>query len=249
MISVMLHRPTDRRVELKGIAKRFGDVVALESLDLVVKTGEFIVLLGPRGSGKSTILRMIAGLERPSAGAVLIDGLDVTALPPGRRDIALVSQQPALYPHLSVQQNIAFPLRAQKIPRNAIERRVEEVIDRLELEPLRRLKPRHLSHADQQRVSLARTMVRDPKAFLLDDPLSGLEPEARQRTSVRMRTMHNELRATTILTTRDPAEAAALADRIIPLTRPGDPCAATTLPATSPADQPGKLHCNSPAGG
>lgn len=214
MISAMMQRPTDRRIELKRVGKTFNGAVAVESLDLVVKTGEFVVLLGPDGCGKTAILRMIAGLDAPSSGRVMIDGLDVTALPPARRDVAFAFQTPALYPHLSAEQNIAFPLRAQGIPPNAIERRVEEVIDRLELQPIRKLKPRHLSPADERRVSLARTLVRDPKLFLLDDPFAVLNVAERPRARERLRTMHNELRATTVLATNDPHEAAALADRI-----------------------------------
>jgi len=215
MISAMMQRPTDRRVELKGVGKTFGNVVAVESIDLVVKTGEFVALLGPDGCGKTTILRIIAGLDAPTAGKVMIDGLDVTALPPARRDVAFAFQTPALYPHLSAEQNIAFPLRAQGIPQNAIERRVEEVIDRLEMEPIRKLKPRYLSPADERRVALARTMVRDPKLFLLDDPFDLVPAADRPRARERLRTMHNELRATTILATNDAEEAAALADRVI----------------------------------
>jgi ABC-type sugar transport system ATPase subunit len=215
MISAMMQRPTDRRVELKGVGKTFGGgTVAVESLDLVVKTGEFVVLLGPGGCGKTAILRMIAGLESPTAGQVRFDGLDVTALPPERRDVAFAFQTPALYPHLSAEQNIAFPLRAQGIPRNAIERRVEEVIDRLELEPIRKHKPRRLSPADERRVALGRTMVRDPKLFLLDDPFALVDSSDRTRARERLRTMHNELRATTVLATTDPDEAAALGDRV-----------------------------------
>jgi len=216
MISAMMQRPTDRRVELKAVGKtRAGGVIAVESLDLVVKTGELVALLGPRGCGKTTVLRIIAGLDAVTGGKVMFDGLDVTDLPPARRDVAFAFQCPALYPHLTVAQNIAFPLRAQRIPRNAIERRVEEVIDRLELEPIRRRRPRQLSEADRQRVSLARAMVRDAKVILLDEPLAAVCPEQRERSRRRLRTMHNELRATTLLATDDPAEAAALGDRVV----------------------------------
>jgi multiple sugar transport system ATP-binding protein len=215
MIGEMMQRATDRRVELKAVGKTFGGVVAVEAIDLVVKPGELLVLLGPDGCGKTTILRMIAGLDAPTAGRVLIDGLDVTPLPPARRDVAFAFQSPALYPHLSVKENIAFPLRAQHVPTNAIERRVEEVIDRLELEPIRKLKPRYLSPDDTRRVALARTLVRDPKLFLLDDPFGCLPLADRARARKRLRAMHDELRATTVLATTDADEAASLADRVV----------------------------------
>jgi multiple sugar transport system ATP-binding protein len=210
--------PTDKRIELRGVAKTFGgpssSFVAVEQLDLVVKRGEFVVLLGPSGCGKTTTLRMIAGLESPTRGRVLIDGLDVTLLPPGRRDIAFVFQMFALYPHLSVEENVAFPLRAARVPAHALQRRVDEVIDRLDIDHLRQRKPRHLSGGDQQRVSLARAMVRDPKAFLMDEPLGTLDADQRERTREQLRAIHNELGATTVFVTHDQLEAMGLADRI-----------------------------------
>jgi ABC-type sugar transport system ATPase subunit len=138
------------RIELRGVTKRFGDFTALVPLDLTVSQGEFVALLGPAGSGKTTALRLFAGLDYPTAGAVFIDGFEVTPMPPQRRDVAFAFQQPALYPHLRVWENIAYPMRAQSIPRNVIDRRVNEVIDRLRLNDLRDRKPRKLSPSERQ---------------------------------------------------------------------------------------------------
>jgi multiple sugar transport system ATP-binding protein len=203
------------RVELRGVTKRFGDFTALVPLDLTVSQGEFVALLGPAGSGKTTALRLVAGLDRPTAGAVFIDGFEVTAMPPQRRDIAFAFQQPALYPHLRVWENIAYPMRAQSIPRNVIDRRVNEVIDRLRLSELRDRKPHRLSPSEQQLVSLGRAMVRDCKAFLFDEPLAAFTGEHRDHMRRELRAVHEELRGTTILATRDPLDAIVTADRIV----------------------------------
>jgi multiple sugar transport system ATP-binding protein len=161
------------------------------------------------------VLRLIAGLEKPTAGSIHIDGLEVTVLPAQRRDVAFAFQSPALYPHLSVQRNLAYPMRAQFIPRNVIERRVNQVIERFGLDALRRRKPGTLSAVDCQLVSLARTAVRDPKAFLIDEPLAPFEGEQREHVRRELRSVHEELRGTTILATREPPDAIVLADRIV----------------------------------
>ena len=205
----------DPRIELRGATKRFGDFTAVAPLDLAVPQGAFVVLLGPAGSGKSTVLRLIAGLERPTAGSIYIAGLEVMSIPPQRRDVAFAFQSPALYPHLSIEGNLAYPMRAQSIPRNVIQRRVSEVIERFGLHALRRRKPRALSAVDCQRVSLARTAVRDPKAFLIDEPLAAFDGEQREHMRRELRAVHEELRATTILATRNPPDAIMLADRIV----------------------------------
>ena len=205
----------EHRVELIGVTKRFGDFTAVAPLDLSVRHGEFIALLGPAGSGKSTALRLIAGLERPSSGTTHVDGFDVTTMPPQRRDVAFVFQSPALYPHMSVRRNIAYPMRAQRIPANAITRRVGEVMGRLRLEHLSRRKPRSLSPADYQLVSLARAMVRDAKAFCFDEPLAPFAGEQREHMRRELRAIHEELRATTIMATRDPLDAITTADRVV----------------------------------
>jgi multiple sugar transport system ATP-binding protein len=207
--------PAEPRIALSGAAKRFSDFTALAPLDLTVRQGEFVALLGPAGSGKTTALRLIAGLERPTAGSVSIDGFDVTTMPPQRRDVTFVFQSPALYPHMGVERNLAYPMRAQSIPRNVITRRVNQVIERLCLEPLRHRKPRKLSASERQLVSLGRAMVRDAKAFLLDEPLAPFAGEQREHMRHELRAVHEELRGTTILATRDPLDAVMLADRII----------------------------------
>lgn len=205
----------EQRIELHGVTKRFGDFTALAPLDLAIAQGEFVALLGPTGGGKTTTLRMIAGLETPTSGTIHIDGLDVTPMPAPRRDVAMVFQSPALYPHLAAERNIAFPMRAQRIAHHAITRRVNEVIDRLRLGPVRRKKPRKLSASDYQLVSLGRAMVRDAQAFLLDEPLAPFAGEQREHMRRELRTIHEELRATTILATRDPLDAITTADRIV----------------------------------
>jgi multiple sugar transport system ATP-binding protein len=202
------------RIRLADVVKRFGALAAVERLNLNVARGEFVVLVGPSGCGKTTTLRMIAGLESPSSGRITIDQRDVTDLPPGERDIAFVFQMFALYPHLTAEENIAFPLRAARLPTRDVRERVDRVVDRLDLAHLRLRKPRKLSGGDQQRVSLARAMVREPKAFLMDEPLGTLDADQRERTRQTIREIHNELRATTVFVTHDQLEAMALADRI-----------------------------------
>ena len=207
--------PAEHRVELLGLTKRFGDFTAVAPLDLAVRHGEFIALLGSARSGKTTTLRLIAGLDKVSSGTIQIDGFDVTPMPPQRRNVAFVFQSPALYPHMSVQRNIAYPMRAQRIPANAIERRSGEVIERLRLDALRRRKPRNLSASEYQLVSLARAMVRDAKAFCFDDPLAPFTGDHREHMRRELRAIHEELRATTIMATRDPLDAITTADRIV----------------------------------
>ena len=204
----------ESRIRLSDVVKQFGTVTAVERLNLAVAAGEFVVLVGPSGCGKTTTLRMVAGLETPTAGRITIDGRDVTHLPPGERDIAFVFQMFALYPHLTAEENIAFPLRAARLAEGEVRERVDRVIKRLDLAHLRSRKPRKLSGGDQQRVSLARAMVREPKAFLMDEPLGTLDADQRERTRQTIREIHNELSATTVFVTHDQLEAMALADRI-----------------------------------
>src|SRR6266513_684803 len=201
-------------VQLSGIEKRFDGVGVLESVDLTVHDGTFVVLLGPSGCGKTTALRIIAGLERPTAGQVRIGGRDVTKLSPRERDVAMVFQSYALYPHLSVADNIGYPLRIRGIPSKERAAAVARVAESLEVSHLLARKPRQLSGGQRQRIALARAIIRDPAAFLMDEPLSNLD--ARLRISMRgeIRRLQQRLGATTIYVTHDQAEALTMADRV-----------------------------------
>jgi multiple sugar transport system ATP-binding protein len=203
-------------LELRGLAKTFPDgPPAVRGIDLSVSEGEFVVLLGPSGCGKTTTLRMVAGLELPTAGRVLMDGRDVTPLRPSERDVGMVFQFYALYPHLSVRENIAFPLRSVGTPRNEVDERVRQVAARTGLEALLDRHPRGLSGGDQQRVSLARAMVRRPKLFLMDEPLGTLDADQRQRLREFIRAQQLDAGVTTLYVTHDQEEAMSLADRIV----------------------------------
>ena len=158
-------------VEFRGVSRRFGDVVALHGLDLSVADGEFLILVGPSGCGKSTALRLLAGLDKPTSGEILIAGRSVTRLGPGERDIAMVFQNYALYPHMSVFQNLAYGLRQRRTPRAEVDRRVRETADLLDIDQLLDRKPGQLSGGQRQRVAMGRALVRRPQAFLLDEPL------------------------------------------------------------------------------
>ncbi len=207
-------------VSLRGVSKRFGSVEALRRVNLDIEKGEFFVLLGPSGSGKSTLLRIIAGLEEPDEGEVLIDGRVVNDVDPSKRDIAFVFQNYALYPHMRVYDNIAFPLRMRKYPKEQIRERVSEVARMLGITHLLDKYPYQLSGGEQQRVALARAIVRRPKVFLLDEPLSNLDAKLRVRLRFELRRLlHDELKTTTIYVTHDQVEAMTMADRIAVINR------------------------------
>jgi len=201
-------------VAYRGVAKRFGSVEALRTLDLDVPDHSFLALLGPSGCGKTTALRILAGLEQPSAGRVLIGDRDVTRLQPRDRDVAMVFQSYALYPQMTVAENIAYPLRIRKVPADERDRRVGEVAAALEVDHLLDRRPRQLSGGQRQRIALARAIVRSPAAFLMDEPLSNLD--ARLRLSMRgeIKRLCHRLGATTLYVTHDQAEALTMADRI-----------------------------------
>jgi len=201
-------------VETRRITKRFDGHAAVAGIDLAVREGEFLVLVGPSGCGKTTLLRMLAGLETPTSGDVLIDGRIVTHVPPRARDIAMVFQTYALYPHLSVLKNIAFPLRAMGMPTKEVESRVQRAATMFGIENLLKRKPRQLSGGERQRVALARAVVREPVAFLLDEPLSNLDAKLRTSARDELQQFQRRLATTTIYVTHDQVEAMGLGDRI-----------------------------------
>ena len=201
-------------VEARRVSKQFGDVRAVDGVDLSTREGEFLVLLGPSGCGKTTLLRMIAGLERPTAGEILIGGQVVNDLPPRARRIAMVFQSYALYPHMSVFRNIAFPLKAAGMPRAEIPQKVEWAAALFGIERLLERKPRQLSGGERQRVALARAVVREPAVFLLDEPLSNLDAKLRASARDELQQFQRRIGTTTIYVTHDQVEAMGLGDRI-----------------------------------
>ncbi len=202
------------RVHLKGIYKRFGNFIALKHIDLDIQPVEFFALLGPSGSGKTTTLRMIAGLDTPDEGVIEVDGEDVTFAPPADRDIAMVFQNYALYPHMTVRDNIAFPLKMDKMPKAEIEPAVVRAAERVDIAHLLHRRPGQLSGGQQQRCALARAIVRQPKLFLLDEPLSNLDAQLRLQTRVELKKLQRALNVTAIYVTHDQEEAMTLADRM-----------------------------------
>jgi multiple sugar transport system ATP-binding protein len=201
---------------LRGLGKCFGAVRAIDALDLHVADGEFFVLLGPSGAGKTTTLRLIAGLETPDAGSIEMDGADVTRSHPAQRDCAFVFQQYSLYPHLTVYDNIAFPLRSplRRVDEAAIKRKVGEVAALLHIENKLSRKSTALSGGEMQRVALGRALVREPRVFLMDEPLSSLDAKLREELRVELRRIQRRLGATFVYVTHDQVEATTLADRV-----------------------------------
>ncbi|MEM2790071.1 MAG: ABC transporter ATP-binding protein [Candidatus Bathyarchaeia archaeon] len=202
------------KVIIKNLVKRFGNVIAVKNLSLEVKDREFLVLLGPSGCGKTTTLRCIAGLEYPDEGEIYIGDKLVNDLPPKDRDIAMVFQSYALYPHMSVFDNIAFPLKIRKFPRDEIEKRVKEVAEMLRISHLLDRKPKQLSGGERQRVALGRAIVRKPQVFLMDEPLSNLDAKLRVYMRAELKKLQKELGVTTVYVTHDQVEAMTMADKI-----------------------------------
>ena len=209
-------------VELDRISKSFGSLTVLHQLSLRVQPGEFLVLLGPSGCGKTTALRMIAGLETVTSGHIQINGRDVTDIAPKNRDIAMVFQSYALYPHMTVAENIGYPLKIRKAARSEIVRQVQEVASQVQLDQLLDRYPRQLSGGQRQRVALARAIVRRPAAFLMDEPLSNLDAKLRGHMRAELKHMQHQLGITTIYVTHDQIEAMTLAHRVAILNR-GEP--------------------------
>jgi multiple sugar transport system ATP-binding protein len=203
-------------VALRGVSKRFKDTRAVNALDLVLGDGEFVVLLGPTGAGKTTTLRLIAGLEKPDQGSIAIGGRDVTALPPAARDVTFVFQQYSLYPHLSVYENLAFPLRspARRAGKAEIDRRVRETARLVRIDHKLENKATRLSGGEMQRVAIGRALVRQPAIYLMDEPLSSLDAKLRAELRLELKRIQRELGATVLYVTHDQIEAMTMADRI-----------------------------------
>ncbi|HEX5499584.1 MAG TPA: ABC transporter ATP-binding protein, partial [Thermomicrobiales bacterium] len=201
-------------VSYRQVCKRFGGVTAVDKLDLEVANGEMLVLLGPSGCGKTTSLRMLAGLESISGGEIRIGERVVNDLPPRARDIAMVFQSYALYSHLSVYENLAYPLRVRKLSKSDIDRRVRDVAGVVQIGELLERKPKQLSGGQRQRVALGRAIIRRPAVFLMDEPLSNLDAKLRLHTRGELKRFQRELATTTIYVTHDQAEAMTLADRV-----------------------------------
>jgi multiple sugar transport system ATP-binding protein len=201
-------------LEIQHVTKRFGSREAVSDVSLTAADDEFVVLLGPSGCGKSTLLRMIAGLETPDSGSIHLGGRDITRVEARDRDIAMVFQSYALYPHMTIAENIGYPLRVRKRPANEIQIEVSKVAARLGLSSLLNHRPRQLSGGERQRVALARAIIRRPKAFLMDEPLSNLDARLRVEMRAELKHLQHELRTVTIYVTHDQAEAMTLAHRI-----------------------------------
>src|SRR5438132_7725532 len=201
-------------VRLVNLVKRYGSTEAVKGVSLDVKSGDFVVLLGPSGCGKTTTLRCISGLETPDSGEIYIGDQLANYLLPKQRNVAMVFQNYALYPHMTVFKNVAFPLEISKTPKSEIEKRVDDVAKLLDIKKLLQRKPRQLSGGEQQRVALARAIVRQPSVFLMDEPLSNLDAKLRLYTRAEIKRLQEELKITTIYVTHDQAEAMSMADKV-----------------------------------
>jgi multiple sugar transport system ATP-binding protein len=204
-------------VELRQVRKRFGPTEVIQGIDLTIRDRELTVFVGPSGCGKSTLLRLIAGLEEITSGELLIDGIRMNEVPPAKRGLALVFQSYALYPHMNVAENMAFSLKLAGMPKEERNRRVQEAAALLHLEPYLERKPKALSGGQRQRVAIGRAIVRSPKVFLFDEPLSNLDAALRARMRLELTRLHKQLNATMIYVTHDQVEAMTMADRIVVL--------------------------------
>ncbi|MEP1964376.1 MAG: ABC transporter ATP-binding protein [Tateyamaria sp.] len=203
------------QIKIKNIRKDFGDFNAVKESSFTIEDGEFFMLLGPSGCGKTTTLRMIAGLELPTSGEIYLDGEEISQLPPSKRDIAFVFQMFALYPHLNVGKNLSYPLVSQGMPRAQIKAKVDEVAQILGIQDILKRPVGGLSGGDRQRVALGRAIVRDPKAFMMDEPLGALDAEFREHMSEELRALHDRMNATTVYVTHDQLEAMQMGDKIV----------------------------------
>jgi multiple sugar transport system ATP-binding protein len=205
------------KIVLEGVAKTFGAVKVIQNVNLTVEDGEFVVFVGPSGCGKSTLLRLIAGLEDTTAGKILIDGVDVVDTPPAKRGLSMVFQSYALYPHMSVRNNIGFGLKMAGLPKKEIKAKVDAAAAVLNLAPYLDRRPRELSGGQRQRVAIGRAIVREPKAFLFDEPLSNLDAALRVQMRIEIARLQDTLATTAIYVTHDQVEAMTLADKIVVL--------------------------------
>ncbi len=201
-------------VEIRGLTKRFEDAVAVDGIDATIEPGEFFSLLGPSGCGKTTTLRMIAGFEQPTAGQIVLDGVDVAAVPPHERNVHTVFQSYALFPHLDVFGNVAFGLRRRRVGKEEVRRRVSEAIELVELRGFEHRRPRQLSGGQQQRVALARALVLRPAVLLLDEPLGALDAKIRKQLRLELKALQEEVGITFVFVTHDQEEALSMSDRI-----------------------------------
>ncbi len=213
--SISVTDPRSAMVVLEGVAKRYGAVDALRATDLSIRKGEFVTLLGPSGSGKSTLLNMIAGMAAPTSGRIMINGRDATTLPTNQRGLGMVFQNYALMPHMTVFENIAFPLQVRHMPKDEIRRKVEGVLDLIQLRHVAERRPRELSGGQQQRISLARCIVYNPALILMDEPLGALDKKLREQMQLEIKRLHAELGITMLYVTHDQDEALTMSDRIV----------------------------------
>ncbi|HEX5996119.1 MAG TPA: ABC transporter ATP-binding protein, partial [Jiangellales bacterium] len=204
-------------IRLESVTRSYGRVSALDGVDLEVRPGELLTLVGPSGSGKSTVLRLIAGLDRPDSGRILVDGRDVAGIPPHKRSVAMVFQDYALYPHLTVRDNLTFGLRVRRVPRAEADRRARAAAERLGIPDLLDRYPDQMSGGQRQRVALARAVLREPSVYLLDEPMASLDAPLRFATRADLLGLHRELGTTTVHVTHDQAEAMTLGDRVVVL--------------------------------
>ena len=202
-------------IRIKNVRKEFGDFTAVKESSFTIEDGEFFMLLGPSGCGKTTTLRMIAGLELPTSGEIYLDGEEISQKPPSQRDIAFVFQMFALYPHMNVYKNLSYPLVSQGMPRAAVREKVEDVARILGIQSSLKKPVGGLSGGDRQRVALGRAIVRDPKAFMMDEPLGALDAEFREHMAEELRALHDRMGATTVYVTHDQLEAMQMGDKIV----------------------------------
>lgn len=205
---------SDYQISFKNVSKYFGTQCVIDDLDLDVNTGEFMSLLGPSGSGKTTLLMMLAGFETASKGQIIVNDVMVNDMPPNRRDMGVVFQNYALFPHMTIGENVAFPLRMRRVPRHEIATRVAKALDMVQLSTLAQRKPHQLSGGQQQRVALARALVFEPRVVLMDEPLGALDKQLREQMQLDIRELHKRLGLTIVFVTHDQSEALTMSDRI-----------------------------------